>query len=409
MRISTRFPLLRNYVSRIRYNAIHVLVLYGLSLAGLVIAIIGVFQSALLTWIGLAVAVVTLAAAVKSIHNSINDLEVQSLPSLRNLRDLKIPYRLRSAGYEILTSKSEHAGTFFTSPNVNRALFLSKSAPLNIQKRCFHPPLYSAAIEHVLLREVTRRGSIIFNGRKVRLTSDLSLTDDCQLTPVYFQRTGYFDTLKSNDSINVKLISHRTQHVMFNGQDICFPKREIPPCRYSDCANQVGASTLAVTSDNYLVLVQQGRRSARSPNLLAPSGSGTADWSDVGGERDLQQFVRRFAQRELVEECGLTNEHVAWLRIMGYGRLLTRGGKPEFFCLAKLNCGYEDVRRRRSERYFVDHYEKMDIKDERSEYSFVNEAVKLRRDEAHRLSGPLWWNIELLLQLQDEDLRAAFG
>lgn len=114
-------------------------------------------------------------------------------------------------------------------------------------------------------------------------------------------------------------------------------------------SNQIGASTIAFSRDGTLLLVQQSRKNSQSVGLIAPSGSGSLDWEDVGRKKKLLSIVEGGAARELVEECGLDildgagdyripSEVVAdhYLRTYAFSRMLHRGGKPEFYCIAVL-------------------------------------------------------------------------
>src|SRR5262249_48500616 len=163
----------------------------------------------------------------------------------------------------------------------------------------------------------------------VRIVAEPLLDNSGELTAVHIQPTRYFDTVITNNSLSYALWSRRDRDEKFNGHEFCFRGHTIPECSDSSCANQVGASTLAVTSDGYLVITEQGRKSAQAPGELAPSGSGSADWRrDARSRTELHAFVKDFAGRELTEECGLKRENIEWLKIIGYGRLLRRGGLP---------------------------------------------------------------------------------
>ena len=111
------------------------------------------------------------------------------------------------------------------------------------------------------------------------------------------QPTHYYDTLITNDTLNASVRDGANQSKEFDGHDFCFPNNVVPECTLSACANQVGMSTIAFTSDNYLVIVGQKEANAFSKRLWAPSGSGSADWKDVGSFNDLQEFVKFAARR----------------------------------------------------------------------------------------------------------------
>jgi hypothetical protein len=168
-------------------------------------------------------------------------------------------------------------------------------------------------------------------------------------------------------------------------------------------------STIAFTSDHYLIIVGQKEGNAFSQGLWAPSGSGSADWKDVRDFNDLQEFVKFAARRELMEECGLATDDVGWMRIIGYGRLLHRGGLPQFFCLSMLNCTYDRVRKTRPERPFVEFYHRVAYAQQQSHREVVEALGRELRSNNHITSSVLWYCAELLSRMSDTDLEIAFS
>jgi len=325
-------------------------------------------------------------------------------------RNVRICPQLRASGYELLSRSGTAGDALLTSGRVNHALFSGISGDLTIQRATFragHP----AAVGHVLLREFAKKkqGSMLFNAKKVRLVSDPLLADGSVVfSATHIQPTHYFDTLMTNDALGISLRSDRDRRTAFDGHDFCFPGNEVPGCDQSACANQLGASTIAVTSDDYFVVVGQSSPNAFSQRQWTPSGSGSADWKDVRQAADLQQFVQSFAKRELTEECGLAADDVAWLRIIGYGRLLHRGGLPQFFCLARLGCTFDRVRITRSERPLIDYHTHVNYRYQGSHHDAIRETMNELRANDGNLSSVLWWCFELLSRLPEADLEKAF-
>jgi len=105
----------------------------------------------------------------------------------------------------------------------------------------------------------------------------------------------------------------------------------------------------------------------------------------------------------------LTAEDIAWLRILGYGRYIQRGGLPQFFCFAKLNCSFDKIRVTRSERGLTDCHNFIDIhKRSRSHYQIIQTAVKQLRRDDHRVSSSLWWSLELLSLTPENSIEDVF-
>lgn len=413
MQSSTPFPLLRTYLDVVR-RKLRFLFINLLNIAGIVFTIIGFStQNVVIEVVSVGGLVAGSAAIIISVvvwHSDVEDLRAQSLPelTLREMKSLKIPPRLTASGYEILYRKDRPSDSLLTSGRINRALFSGANSELKIESSRYRA-LHSAPVAHVLLRPFTQRKSILFNALKVRMASDPMFEGD-SLAATRVQPTRYFETLMTNDSSSVRLISHKSRTEIFNGRDLCLPGHTVPACEQSACSNQVGASTIAITSDDYLVIVEQGRRSNIGQGLLASSGSGSADWKDIGTFTELQKFVKHFAMRELIEECGLVKDDVGWLRIIGYGRLLDRGGLPQFFGLAKLNCTFGKLQITRSERALTDYHNPVDIYGEdNSHYEAIQNAVKVLRKDGHRIFSSLWWNLEILSLLPESSIEEAFG
>lgn len=112
-------------------------------------------------------------------------------------------------------------------------------------------------------------------------------------------------------------------------------------------ANVVGVSTLAVTSDGAVLLVRQSPRNAASRDRLAPSGSGSLEPRDWREGQTLAQLAIAGAERELREESLIRPEEIAETVVVGWGRWLERGGKPEFFCVSVLRVTAAEVSGRR--------------------------------------------------------------
>jgi hypothetical protein len=407
---STPFPLLRTYLSRAYNKSRFFLLNYSLSLAGLVLTIVGSSaQSVLPTVLGVVITIAGIFGSALTWYRSVSDLQLRYLNSDSILRpkSLGISGRLRDSGYEILTRRGHLSDALLTSKSINKALVSRTRNPNLIAHRKIYHAGHPAPVAQVLLKEFTQSGTVIFNAQKVRIAEEPLLDNSGMLTPVHVQRTKYFDTLITNDSLSYALWSKRNHNDVFNGHEFCFPRQIVQECSESSCANQVGASTLAVTSDGYLVITEQGRKSNKAPGELAPSGAGSADWRrDARDRTDLYTFVKDFAIRELLEECGLEHSDIEWLKIIGYGRLLDRGGLPQFFCLAKLKCEFRNIRVTRPERPLTNRHLQIYCGYPLHGDAVRDTVVKFARSVG-TISPPLWWSLTLLSQVKEEDLNSG--
>ena len=310
---------------------------------------------------------------------------------------------LQDSGYEILTRPGRPADSLLTSVRVNAVLRHGACAALLVGTQYFRPQL-PPGIKHILLEQFTRKKSqVLFNGRKIRLKSDPLLDAPGSLRPVPIQPTGYFDTLVSNDALRIT-VTGRDGRTVFSGQEFCFPGGTVPDCGGSNCANQFGTTTLALTSDDYFVIAGQGTGNAFHPGKWTAPGSGSADWADTRGVTDLQDLIRTAAVRELAEETGLTPDGIAWIKVIGYGRFTERGGLPQFFFLARLRRSLAGLRITRSERSLVDYHAQLHFGPHppfRASVAAVR--AELLRNNA-RVSSSLWWCTELMSRMAEEDL-----
>lgn len=382
---------------------------YVLAIAGLLLPAYGFTQDLVINITSTAVGLLAIYLTFRAWRADMHRYFPWPLKPL-DTRKLKIPGPLRASGYELIRRKGVPGDALLTSAPVNQALLRQQGSGLRIDEHAFHAEHHPEQVGDILLREFKQhKKTRLFNDKKVRLAADPLLDDGGLLAPTGIQPTRYFDTLKTNDALNVSIRYGLHQNKIFDGHEFCCPGNEIPECSLSQCANQVGMSTIALSSDNYFVIVGQKEGNAFSQRLWAPSGSGSADWKDVAGFKDLQGFIKHAASRELAEECGLTADDIAWTRIIGYGRLMHRGGLPQFFCTARLSCDFKKIRRTRPERHFVDYYESRHF-DQRLSLREIVES--LRRELAKNsfiTSSVLWYCFDLLSRMPDADLQIAFS
>jgi 8-oxo-dGTP pyrophosphatase MutT (NUDIX family) len=290
-------------------------------------------------------------------------------------------------------------GLALTSDAVNALLAEAPDLEVRVADEPYRPPRRVSWAHDLVLAEARRRGRRDFNDPKVRLTSDL--LPGVQWTRVEVQRTRFLYAAITNDLAITDFLSHERRTVDLSADDVALPGGRLPTLAASQCSNHVGVDSLALTRHGHLVIVVQSVHNAQSPGLLAPSGSGSADWSDVetalAAGLGFVGFLRTAMARELAEECGL---HTSKVRgsdtlILGFARFVHRGGKPQFFGMTPIDADENNLRRIRRERIYVtDHLiEPLDLS---SPEALVLALRRLLVENQGRYSLPLYVNVELL-------------
>lgn len=264
------------------------------------------------------------------------------------------------------------------------------------------------------------------NDRKIRMRTDL-VRDESGNFPqvVQFQRTNYLATLATNDLSFKEVINRHSRECQYDGlsgflqaegADLVFRGLE-----QSDCANQIGVSTLAFTSDHYLILVDQTQQNLQSAGLVAPSGSGSLDEDDLhdaGCEGSLVDWLTSASKRELLEELGIAcaDEFTAEVNTLidavtvramplGFCVYLFRGGKPEFFFISRLSCSADELDKISqytaeesdlSGRFAKSEAYRLKPTGSRATEDLLRICNRLRSSETHRLSFPLELQLALL-------------
>ncbi len=171
---------------------------------------------------------------------------------------------------------------------------------------------------------------LIFNGELVRMASDLYLDSDS----INIQNVLYFDGQCTNEIVYKQIKSNYSLSPPFLGDCMLFDNDSILyDLNFSSCANYIGASTLAITKDNYIVIGQQGVFSRSNAGRYAPSGSGSVNYSDLKYSNNFNSLIINAMEREFCEENYYSLDKRDKIRTIavGYVRLLERGGKPDFF------------------------------------------------------------------------------
>jgi hypothetical protein len=240
-----------------------------------------------------------------------------------------------------------------SSTPIRRGLSTSRLGRMLHQPRDFKLPDSVSKFErHILLGQAS--DAIIFNEKKVRIDTDLS-EEILRRGTVTLERTSYFDSLCTNDFTEWVLQLRGEQSIKNSllGIDVVSSNGLLRDLSERMLSNHVGGSTLAFTSDDYLVIQRQTNNNRQSPGRAAPSGSGSFRWKDTKGASTIQDVVRAGLRRELVEETGAPKGAQVPVEILGAVRHIHRGGQVEFYGIARLPVQWSEVRAKRGELLWV--------------------------------------------------------
>jgi 8-oxo-dGTP pyrophosphatase MutT (NUDIX family) len=236
-------------------------------------------------------------------------------------------------------------GTMLVRPDVDRVL---QEGPMSVEldPTPYRLPVELRELAPVALRTM-RAGRVIFDGPMLGLRDDLSPAVSGHLRPLRLMQTSFFMQVCSAELCQYRIVDRITGvQTDIRLEELVSPSGRLVTLAESRLANNIGISTLAFTSDDQLLVVHQSQRNIASARLLAPSGSGTLEPRDLiaaGADASLQDVLVHGMERELCEETGIRVDDVLETRVVGFGRWLERGAKPEFFAVTRLKILASDV------------------------------------------------------------------
>jgi hypothetical protein len=285
-------------------------------------------------------------------------------------------------------------------PELDARLVAGTPIPLEVDQRLWLP---RDEYERVRALKVS---TLDFDEMKLRVVDDLLAgTEKLRVC-----RTPYSAFLVTNRLASYEYRESNNPHEALPFEDIGLnSERLIPRLPLSNCSNHLGVDVLGISEGRILLQRQSGRNRLNGDKILG-SGSGSADWQDLAASgNELGAFVRYSMRREMVEELGLSREETPDLddiRIVGYNRTTSLGGKPQFCGVARL--GPVTARIRRQEVLYVDEhltYETFDPADGEPALRAALDRIETRY--RRQLAFPLYVTIQLLRQWLDTDPDAA--
>jgi 8-oxo-dGTP pyrophosphatase MutT (NUDIX family) len=272
----------------------------------------------------------------------------------------KLKTRYRNQGVKFI--EIPNRGTVLLSDKINQVL-QTQDIGIRMNERGYRLPRKLRAMAPQAF-QLSGKNSVVFNGRLLSMAGDIKLgsTD----STVTLRATRYFDSLCSNELGSYRVIHRDTnEEVSIYENEVCDPKTgRLRTFQDSRLSNHIGISTLAFTTDKKLVVCVQSRNNVPSKVLYAPSGSGTIPPKDYKQGDSLQGLLIRAMERELFEETGIRADDVEQTEVIGFGRWLERGAKPEFYGVTRLSITSREFEERQvklSERLYTSQIKTSDV------------------------------------------------
>lgn len=310
-------------------------------------AVAGAITLAPTTW-GLAVSAIALLVGTGMLGRDVvlarqqwSRLQCVAVASMFPVTEVKPPLGYESGTYLCIPNR----GTMLVHPDADRLLAKGPIAA-ELDPTPYRLPAELRELAPIALRTM-RAGRVIFDGPMLGLRDDLLPAMSSESRPLRLIRTSFFMQVCSAELCQFRIVDRMTgaeQDIRL--LELVEPNGRLVTLASSRLANNIGISTLAFTSDDQLLVVRQSQRNIASARLLAPSGSGTLEPDDLeaaGTNASLQEVLAHGMERELCEETGIGFADVIQTEVIGFGRWLERGAKPEFFGVTKLRVSAGNV------------------------------------------------------------------
>lgn len=232
--------------------------------------------------------------------------------------------------------------------NENQRLKLKSYNKIKVKKIKYKytlPLLLKEFEPGILNHNIFDKKANFYESKLLRMVSDLYIDSE----EVKVQQVGYFDGQCSNELVYKIIKSNTSINYKFEGEILLLDEnKNLMSLESSPCANYLGASTTVITNDGYIIIRKQDYRNKSNPDKWAPTGSGSVDYDDLSQLYDFQSVIIQTMEREFREEnnyCSKDSDIEMFTHIIGYTRLIERGGKPDFFGISKINktkCEFEE-------------------------------------------------------------------
>lgn len=193
------------------------------------------------------------------------------------------------------------------------------------------------------------------NETKARIASRMDAGVLRERPMVTLQKTDYFSGLVTHELGDRCLVLPRsistiepTRYFLEDGK--------IVPLDVSRASNHLGVTTIALTADRRFVL-QREKLGPNGRGKCVASGSGSLDWANVvqasHDNRSFQRLLATGMERELREETNLPDQARCVTVVTGMGRLINRGGKPDFYGASLVDVEFNTLSVSKAEQLYV--------------------------------------------------------
>ena len=179
----------------------------------------------------------------------------------------------------------------------------------------------------------------IFNNCLIGLDDDF----DLDMTQVGLKKTDYYSYVSIDEMIYKTIKSKQIISYELNGSMFSVSKSGyLYDMKNAICSNIVGINIIIRTKDDYLLISRQADENDENQNKWVPSASGSLDYNDyTSGTKSFASLLFAGMFRELKEETGIdyryNKKDILDIHLLGYVRLLKKGGKPDFFSQCKVD------------------------------------------------------------------------
>lgn len=306
-------------------------------------------------WIFIIIVLVSIYIAYRQYKNLIAQITIENLDKTEKdaLKESIVlsPSYLQS-GYEVQTYDNGDYGLeyYVMSSKINRALQDGKGSLKVVKNPAYKLPKAIVDLMPKIMQINLSGNRFMNNGRLLKQNQSLFLqTLDAQL-PIGVSKVGYYDGQCSHEICFKKFYHSEEVGTYFDGKSLLVNDDNVfYSLAASKNANFLGASTLVFTSDGYILIARQGLNSKANRNRYVPSGSGSVEWKkdyQKTGYQQLDQILISAMEREFCEEWGLPTSYRKSMKtcLIGYARLVERGGKPDYFGISYLDKTFAELK-----------------------------------------------------------------